>query len=383
MSKRIVLNSLSYHGEDALLDINTEVKRRNLKKAFLIADEGLEKIGVIDAVTKVFTSNKLDFELFTKFKPNPSVMNLKEALENLKKSNADYIVALGGGSAMVVGKAISVVANNPEFEDFESLEGEVYSKNLPLTMFAIPTTAGTGSETTDTISFNCIEKQKQYISSDVNYVPTVAFVDTNLMKKMPRGLAASTGLDALTHAIESYISRDANEITEMYSLAAIKLIGGHLKKAVDGEEEDIAKVAMGQYMAGQGFTNAGLGIVHSMSDALSAVYDTPHGLANAIILPVVLEYNQKGTKEKYKDIARALGKTGLTIMTKEQYRVEAVDAVKKLVNDLGIPSDLRNIADMEDIDLLVNIAVSSVHSKTNTRTVTQGVIRSLFLKLME
>ncbi len=383
MSKRIVLNSLSYHGEDALLDINTEARRRNLQKALIIADEGLLKIGVVDIVTKVFTTNKLDFDMFTDFKANPSVRNLKDALKALKESKADYIVALGGGSAMTVGKILSVVIKNPEFEDFESLEGEVFSKNRPMPMFAIPTTAGSGAEATDVVSFNCIEKQKQYLSEDVNYVPTAAFIDSKLMKKMPRGLAASTGLDALTHAIESYISRDANPITEMYSLEAIKLLGGSLKKAIDGDEEALANVAMGQYMAGQGYTNGGLGICHSMADALGAVYDTPHGLANAIILPTVLEYNQKGTKEKYKYIARALGKTGLTIMTKEQYREEAVNAVKKLVKDLGIPKDLKNFAEMEDIDTLVNIAVSSVHSKSNPRTVTQGVIRNLFLQLME
>ncbi|MFV0519317.1 MAG: iron-containing alcohol dehydrogenase [Lachnospirales bacterium] len=382
MSKRIVLNSLSYHGTDTLLEINTEVKRRNLKKAFFIVDKALEKTGVSDKVLDVLKGNHLDFELFTNFKSNPSVKNLKDGLNAFKISGADYVISLGGGSSMVMGKAISVVANNEEYSDFESLEGEIFTKHLPVTMFAIPTTAGTGSETSMTISFHSTDTQKQYLSTDANYVPTVAFVDSILMKTMPRGLAAATGMDALTHAIESYISSKANTITEMYSLKAIELLGGNLEKSLDGDEKALENVALGQYLAGQAFTNAGLGLVHAMADSLGALYDTPHGLANAIILPVVLEYNQKGTHEKYKYIARALGKTGLTIMTKEQYREEAVLAVQKLSKNIGIPKNLMNIAEIDDLDTLVNLTLNSVYVKTNPRTVTDGVVRSLFLKLI-
>lgn len=343
MVNRIVLNETSYHGAGAIKEIVTEVKGRGFKKAFLCSDPDLVKFGVTGKVTSILDEANLSYELYTNIKANPTIENVKSGVEAYKKSGADYIIAVGGGSSMDTAKAIGIIINNKEFEDVVRLEGVAPTKNKSVPIIAVPTTAGTAAEVTINYVITDVEKNRKFVCVDTHDIPVVAIIDPEMMQSMPKGLTAATGMDALTHAIEGYITGAAWEMTDMFHLKAIELISKHLRGAVENTPEGREGMALGQYIAGMGFSNVGLGIVHSMAHSLGAVYDTPHGVANAIILPTVMEYNAEETGDKYKYIAAAMGVENTENMTVEEYRKAAVDAVKKLSEDVGIPANLKDI----------------------------------------
>lgn len=347
---RIVLNETSYHGKGAVAQVAEEIKARGFKKAFVCSDPDLIKFGVTDKVTSVLENSSIDYELYSDIKPNPTIENVQSGVQAFKDSKADCIVAVGGGSSMDTAKAIGIIIANPEFEDVRSLEGVAPTKNPSIPIIAVPTTAGTAAEVTINYVITDVEKKRKFVCVDVHDIPVVAIVDPELMSSMPKGLTASTGMDALTHAIEGYITKGAWEMTDMFHLKAIEIISKSLRGAVENTPEGREGMALGQYIAGMGFSNVGLGIVHSMAHALGAVYDTPHGVANAILLPTVMAYNADATGEKYREIARAMGVQGVDDMSQEEYRKAAVDAVKQLSADVGIPADLKDIVKEEDID---------------------------------
>ena len=320
MANRFILNETSYHGAGAVAEIATEVKQRGYKKAFVCSDPDLVKFGVTKKVLDVLEKDSLDYELYSNIKPNPTIENVQTGVETFKKSGADYLIAIGGGSSMDTAKAIGIIINNPDFADVVSLEGVAETKNKSVPILAVPTTAGTAAEVTINYVITDAQKNRKMVCVDPKDIPVVAFVDPDMMSSMPKGLTAATGMDALTHAIEGYITAGAWELSDMFHLKAIEIISRSLRGAVDNTPEGREGMALGQYVAGMGFSNVGLGIVHSMAHPLGALYDTPHGIANAIILPTVMEYNAEATGEKYRDIAKAMGVEGTENMSQEEYR---------------------------------------------------------------
>ena len=382
MVNKIVLNETSYHGAGAIKEITVEAKNRGFKKAFVCSDPDLIKFNVTKKVTDLLEAENMDFEIYSEIQPNPTIENVQSGVAAFKKAAADYIIAIGGGSSMDTAKAIGIIITNPEFEDVRSLEGLSATKKPCIPIFAVPTTAGTAAEVTINYVITDVEKKRKFVCVDPHDIPVVAFVDPEMMSSMPKGLTASTGMDALTHAIEGYTTLGANTITDMFNLKAIELIAKSLRGAVENTKEGREGMALGQYLTGMGFSNCGLGIVHSMAHSLGAVYDTPHGVANAILLPTVMEYNAEATGEKLKDVAIAMGVEGVENMSQEEYRKAAVDAVKKLSQDVGIPADLKAIVKPEDLDFLTQSAMDDACRPGNPKEPTFEDIKGLYLKLM-
>ena len=382
MANRIVLNETSYHGAGAIKEIANEVKVRGFAKAFVCSDPDLIKFGVTKKVTDVLDEAGLAYEIYSNIKPNPTIENVQTGVAAFKASGADYLIAIGGGSSMDTAKAIGIIINNPEFEDVRSLEGVAPTKKPCVPIIAVPTTAGTAAEVTINYVITDVEKKRKFVCVDTHDIPVVAVIDPDMMSSMPKGLTASTGMDALTHAIEGYITKGAWEMTDMYHLKAIELISRWLREAVANTPEGREGMALAQYIAGQGFSNVGLGIVHSMAHSLGAVYDTPHGVANAILLPTIMEYNAPATGEKYREIARAMGVPGVDSMTRDEYVKAAVDAVKKLSADVGIPADLKGIAREEDVQFLSESAYADACCPGNPRDTSVEEIAALYRSLM-
>ncbi len=382
MANRFVLNETSYHGKGAIESIADEAKGRGFKKAFICSDPDLLKFGVTKKVTDVLDKAGLDYEIYSDIKANPTIENCQHGVESFKASGADYLIAIGGGSSMDTSKAIGIVVANPEFSDIRSLEGVAPTKNKAVPIFAVPTTAGTAAEVTINYVITDAEKNRKMVCVDVHDIPVVAFVDPDMMSSMPKGLTAATGMDALTHAIEGYITKGAWELSDMFHLKAIEIISHALRGAVENTPEGREEMALGQYIAGMGFSNVGLGIVHSMAHPLGALYDTPHGVANAIILPTVMEYNAPATGEKYRDIAKAMGVKGTDDMTQEEYRKAAVDAVKRLASDVGIPADLKEIVKEEDVQFLSESAYADACRPGNPRDTSVEEIAELYRSLI-
>lgn len=382
MANRIVLNETSYHGAGAIREIPGEVARRGLHKAFVCSDPDLVKFRVTDKVLNVLIDNKLDYELYSDIKPNPTIENVQTGVAAFRASGADYIIAIGGGSSMDTAKAIGIIIANPEFEDVRSLEGVAPTKKPCVPIIAVPTTAGTAAEVTINYVITDVEKKRKFVCVDVHDIPVVAVVDSDMMGTMPKGLTAATGMDALTHAIEGYITKGAWEMTDMFHLKAIEIISRSLRSAVKGEKDGREGMALGQYIAGMGFSNVGLGIVHSMAHALGAVYDTPHGVANAILLPTVMRYNAEATGEKYRDIAKAMGVEGVDKMTLDEARKAACDAVAQLSKDVGIPENLKGIVKEEDIDFLAQSAMDDACRPGNPKDPTKEDIIALYKSLL-
>jgi lactaldehyde reductase len=382
MSNRIVLNETSYHGKGAIQEIANEAKARGFQKAFVCSDPDLIKFGVTDKVLKVLDNAGLVYEVYSNIKPNPTIENVQTGVAAFKASGADYIIAIGGGSSMDTAKAIGIIIANPDFEDVRSLEGVAPTKNKCVPIIAVPTTAGTAAEVTINYVITDVEKKRKFVCVDVHDIPVIAVIDPDMMSSMPKGLTAATGMDALTHAIEGYITKGAWEMTDMFHLKAIEIISNSLRGAVNNTPEGREGMALGQYVAGMGFSNVGLGIVHSMAHSLGAVYDTPHGVANAIILPTVMEYNAPATGDKYKYIAKAMGVPGVEQMSQEEYRKAAVDAVRKLASDVGIPADLKEIVKEEDIPFLAQSAYDDACRPGNPRDTSVEEITALYKSLM-
>ena len=382
MANRIVLNEVSYHGKGAILSVTEEAKGRGFHKAFVCSDPDLIKFNVTKKVTDLLDKEGLPYEIYSDIKANPTIQNVQNGVSAFKKSGADYIIAIGGGSSMDTSKAIGIIIANPEFEDVRSLEGLSATKKPSVPIFAIPTTAGTAAEVTINYVITDVEKKRKFVCVDTHDIPVVAFVDPDMMSSMPKGLTASTGMDALTHAIEGYTTKGANTITDMFNLKAIELIAKSLRGAVDNTPEGREGMALGQYITGMGFSNCGLGIVHSMAHGLGALYDTPHGVANAIILPTVMEYNKEAVGEKLREVAKAMGVSGTEKMSKEEYQKAAIDAVKKLAEDVGIPKDLKNIVKPEDVDFLSQSAMDDACRPGNPRDPKFEEIKELFLSLL-
>ena len=382
MVNRIILNETSYHGRGAILEIANEAKARGFKKAFLCSDPDLLKFHVTDKVIDVLKNNNLDYEIYSDIKANPTIENVLHGVETFQKSGADYIIAVGGGSSIDTAKAIGIIVTNPEFKDVRSLEGVASTKHPCIPILAVPTTAGTAAEATINYVITDAQKKRKFVCVDVHDIPIVAIIDPEMMETMPKGLTAATGMDALTHAIEGYITNAAWEMTNMFHLEAIRLISKHLRDAVSNTKEGRDGMALAQYIAGMGFSNVGLGIVHSMAHALGAVYDTPHGVANAILLPTVMAFNAPCTGEKYREIARAMGVKDVDKMNQEEYRNAAVLAVRQLAHDVGIPSDLKNIVKEEDLDFLSNSAYNDACAPGNPRKASVEEIKNLYKSLM-
>lgn len=382
MVNRFVLNETSYHGAGAIKEIATEVNGRGFKKAFVCSDPDLIKFGVTKKVTDVLDNAEIDYEIYSEIKPNPTIKNVQTGVKAFKDSGADCIIAIGGGSSMDTAKAIGIIIKNPDFADVRSLEGVAPTTNKCVPIIAVPTTAGTAAEVTINYVINDTEKNRKMVCVDPKDIPVVAVVDPDMMSSMPKGLTAATGMDALTHAIEGYITAGAWELSDMFHLKAIEIISRSLRGAVENTPEGREGMALGQYVAGMGFSNVGLGIVHSMAHPLGALYDTPHGVANAIILPTVMEYNAPATGEKYRNIAKAMGVEGVDEMTLDEARKAAVDAVKKLSHDVGIPENLKDIVKPEDVDFLAQSAYDDACRPGNPRETSVEEIKELYLSLM-
>ncbi len=382
MANRFVLNERSYHGKGAIAEIAGEVTGRGLKKALVCSDPDLLKFGVTKKVTDVLEAAGIAYDIYSDIKPNPTIQNVQDGVEALKKSQADCIIAIGGGSSMDTAKAIGIITTNPEFADVRSLEGVAPTKNPSLPIIAVPTTAGTAAEVTINYVITDVEKNRKMVCVDPHDIPVVAIVDPDMMATMPKGLTAATGMDALTHAIEGYITKGAWELSDMFHLKAIEIISKSLRGAVDNTPEGREGMALGQYVAGMGFSNVGLGIVHSMAHPLGALYDTPHGVANAIILPTVMEYNAPATGEKYREIARAMGVKGVDDMSQEEYRKAAIDAVRQLSQDVGIPADLKEIVKPEDVAFLAQSAFDDACRPGNPRDTSVEEIEELYKSLL-
>ena len=382
MANRFILNETSYHGKGAIREIAAEIKARAFQKAFVCSDPDLIKFEVTKKVTDVLDAAKIPYEIYSDIKPNPTIENVQNGVAAFKASGADCIVAIGGGSSMDTAKAIGIIVENPEFADVRSLEGVAPTKKPCTPIIAVPTTAGTAAEVTINYVITDAEKNRKMVCVDVHDIPVVAVVDPDMMASMPKGLTAATGMDALTHAIEGYITKGAWEMSDMFHIKAIEIIAKSLRGAVDNTDAGREGMALGQYIAGMGFSNVGLGIVHSMAHPLGAVYDTPHGVANAIILPTVMEYNAPATGEKYREIAKAMGVCGVDAMTLEEARTAAIEAVKKLSADVGIPADLKEIVKPEDLDFLAQSAFDDACRPGNPRETSVEEIKELYLKLM-
>ncbi len=382
MVNRFVLNETSYHGAGAIKEIATEVNGRGFKKAFVCSDPDLIKFGVTKKVTDVLDNADIDYEIYSEIKPNPTIENVQTGVAAFKASGADCIIAIGGGSSMDTAKAIGIIIKNPDFADVRSLEGVAPTTNKCVPIIAVPTTAGTAAEVTINYVITDTEKNRKMVCVDPKDIPVVAVVDPDMMSSMPKGLTAATGMDALTHAIEGYITAGAWELSDMFHLKAIEIISNSLRGAVENTPEGREGMALGQYVAGMGFSNVGLGIVHSMAHPLGALYDTPHGVANAIILPTVMEYNAPATGEKYRNIAKAMGVDGVDSMTLDEARKATVDAVKKLSKDVGIPENLKDIVKPEDVDFLAQSAYDDACRPGNPRETSVEEIKELYLSLM-
>ncbi len=382
MVNRFVLNETSYHGAGAIKEIATEVKGRGFKKAFVCSDPDLIKFGVTKKVTDVLDNADIDYEIYSEIKPNPTIENVQTGVVAFKASGADCIIAIGGGSSMDTAKAIGIIIKNPDFADVRSLEGVAPTTNKCVPIIAVPTTAGTAAEVTINYVITDTQKNRKMVCVDPKDIPVVAVVDPDMMSSMPKGLTAATGMDALTHAIEGYITAGAWELSDMFHLKAIEIISNSLRGAVENTPEGREGMALGQYVAGMGFSNVGLGIVHSMAHPLGALYDTPHGVANAIILPTVMEYNAPATGEKYRNIAKAMGVDGVDSMTLDEARKAAVNAVKKLSKDVGIPENLKDIVKPEDVDFLAQSAYDDACRPGNPRETSVEEIKELYLSLM-
>ena len=382
MANRFVLNETSYHGAGAIANIAVEAKNRAFKKAFVCSDPDLIKFGVTKKVLDVLDKDGLAYEVYDNIKPNPTIENVQSGVAAFKKSGADYLIAIGGGSSMDTAKAIGIIINNPEFADVRSLEGVAPTKKPAVPIIAVPTTAGTAAEVTINYVITDVEKNRKMVCVDPHDIPVVAVVDPEMMASMPKGLTAATGMDALTHAIEGYITKAAWELSDMFHLKAIEIISRSLRGAVANTPEGREGMALGQYVAGMGFSNVGLGIVHSMAHPLGALYDTPHGVANAIILPTVMEYNAPCTGEKYRDIAKAMGVEGTEKMSQEEYRKAAVDAVKQLSHDVGIPANLKDIVKPEDSPFLAQSAYDDACRPGNPRDTSVEEITELYKSLL-
>ncbi len=381
MANRIMLNQTSYHGTGAIQEIANEAKAHGFKKAFVCSDPDLVKFKVTAKVTDILTANGLDYELYSDIKANPTIQNVQHGVEAFKASGADYLIAIGGGSSMDTSKAIGIIIANPEFEDVRSLEGVAPTKKPCVPIIAVPTTAGTAAEVTINYVITDIERKRKFVCVDPHDMPIIAVVDPDMMSSMPKGLTASTGMDALTHAIEGYTTKAAWEMTDMFHLKAIEIISKSLRGAVANTKEGREGMALGQYIAGMGFSNVGLGIAHSMAHTLGAVYDTPHGVACAMMLPIVMEYNQECTGEKYREIARAMGVANVDSMSQDEYRKAAVDAVKKLSADVGIPSVLEAIKE-EDLPFLAESAHADACAPGNPKDASVEDLKDLFRKIM-
>ena len=382
MANRIVLNTVSYHGKGAIGNIVPELTARGFQKAFVCSDPDLIRFNVTKKVTDLLDAAGFAYEVYSDIKPNPTIENVQTGVAAFRKSGADCIVAIGGGSSMDTAKAIGVIIENPEFADVRSLEGVAPTKKHAVFTIAVPTTAGTAAEVTINYVITDVEKKRKFVCVDTNDIPEVAVIDPDMMASMPKGLTAATGMDALTHAIEGYTTKAAWEMTDMFHLKAIELIARHLRGAVENTAEGREGMALAQYVAGMGFSNVGLGIVHSMAHGLGALYDTPHGVANAIILPVVMEYNAPYTGEKYREIARAMGVEGVDAMTQEEYRKAACDAVRKLGQDVGIPADLKAIVKDEDVQFLAESAFADACRPGNPRDTGVEEIAALYRSMM-
>ncbi len=381
MANRIMLNETSYHGSGAIQEIATEAKAHGFKKALVCSDPDLIKFGVTAKVTDILDKNGLEYEIYSEIKPNPTIDNVKHGVEAFKKSGADYLIAIGGGSSMDTSKAIGIIIANPEFEDVRSLEGVAPTKKPCVPIIAVPTTAGTAAEVTINYVITDVERKRKFVCVDPHDMPIIAIVDPDMMSSMPKGLTASTGMDALTHAIEGYTTKAAWEMTDMFHLKAIEIIARSLRSAVANEKEGREGMALGEYIAGMGFSNVGLGIAHSMAHTLGAVYDTPHGVACAMMLPIVMEYNADCTGEKYREIARAMGVKGVDDMSVEEYRKAAIDAVAQLSVDVGIPTKLEAIKE-DDLDFLAESAHADACAPGNPKDASVEDLKALFRKIM-
>ena len=381
MANRIMLNETSYHGSGAIQEIATEAKAHGFKKALVCSDPNLIKFGVTAKVTDILDKNGLEYEIYSEIKPNPTIDNVKHGVETFKKSGADYLIAIGGGSSMDTSKAIGIIIANPEFEDVRSLEGVASTKKRCVPIIAVPTTAGTAAEVTINYVITDVERKRKFVCVDPHDMPIIAIVDPDMMSSMPKGLTASTGMDALTHAIEGYTTKAAWEMTDMFHLKAIEIIARSLRSAVANEKEGREGMALGEYIAGMGFSNVGLGIAHSMAHTLGAVYDTPHGVACAMMLPIVMEYNADCTGEKYREIARAMGVKGVDDMSVEEYRKAAIDAVAQLSVDVGIPTKLEAIKE-DDLDFLAESAHADACAPGNPKDASVEDLKALFRKIM-
>ncbi len=378
-AKRFILNETSYHGSGAIKEIITEVKLRNFQKALIVTDADLVRFKVVDKVTTLLDENKLPYEVFDKVKANPSVDIVKQGLKAFKQANADYMIAIGGGSPQDTAKAIGIIINNPEFDDVLSLEGVAPTKNKSVPVIAVATTAGTAAETTINYVITDEEKRRKFVCVDPHDIPVVAVVDPDMMSSMPKSLTAATGMDALTHAIEGYTTLGAWELADTLNLKAIELISRSLRLAVKNDPKGREDMALGQYVTGMAFSNVGLGVVHGMAHPLSAFYDTPHGVANAVLLPYVMEFNAEYTGTKYKEIARAMGVKDVDNMNMEEYRKAAIDAVKQLSLDVGIPLTLKEIGVKEtDLEALADAAMADVCTGGNPRPCTKELVLQVY-----
>ena len=382
MANKISLNPTSYHGAGAINEIASEIKGHGFKKAFVASDPDLVKFGVTGKVTDILDKENIPWELYSNIKPNPTIENVKTGVEAFKNSGADVIVAIGGGSSMDTSKAIGIIITNPEFEDVRSLEGVAPTKNPCVPIIAVPTTAGTAAEVTINYVITDVEKERKFVCVDPHDMPIVAVVDPEMMSSMPKGLTAATGMDALTHAIEGYTTKAAWEMTDMFHLEAIRLISSNLRAAVAGEQSGREGMALGQYIAGMGFSNVGLGIDHAMAHTLSAHYDTPHGVACASLLPISMEFNRDYSGEKYREIARAMGVEGVDSMSQEEYRDAAINAVKKLSSDVGIDPKNERIK-VEDLEVLAEDALKDACYPGNPREATKEQVIEMFRLLVK
>lgn len=380
--KRFILNETSYHGKGSACVLPEEIRRRRFKKAFITTDNDLLRFGIVDKVTRLLDKAGIAYHVYSDIKANPTVENVKKGVEEFKEHNADCIVAVGGGSSIDTAKAIGIVAANPEFGDILSLEGVAETKNSSVPIIALPTTAGTAAEVTINYVITDTERKRKFVCIDVHDIPIVAIVDSDLMSSMPKSLTAYTGMDALTHAIEGYITKAGWEMSHMFHLKAIEIISRSLRDAVRGNPEGREYMALGQYIAGMGFSNVGLGIDHSMAHTLSAYYDMPHGKACAVLLPTVMEYNAPFTGDKYREIARAMGIKNVDEMTVEEYRKVACDEVKRLARDVGIPTDLNGVLKEKDIPMLARSAYDDVCRSGNPREASVQDIQRLFESLI-
>ena len=381
MVNRIILNETSYHGAGAIASITAELAQRGLKKPIVFTDPDLIKFGVSKKVTDILDKAKVKYAVYSDIKANPTIKNVKDGVKAFKAAKADSIIAIGGGSAMDTAKAVGIIIANPRFADVRSLEGVAPTKNPSKPILAVPTTAGTAAEVTINYVITDVEKKRKFVCVDPHDIPVVAFVDPEMMSSMPKGLTAFTGMDALTHAIEGYITKGACAITDMLHLEAIRLISSSLRDAVANKPSGRAGMALGQYIAGMGFSNVGLGVDHAMAHGLSALYDMPHGKACAILLPTAMKFNAAKTGTKYREIARAMGVKNVDKMTMPQYRKAAVEAVEKLAKDVGIPADLKGVLKKEDVKFLAESAYADACRPGNPRDCSVKDIEKLYKSL--